>query len=261
MNHTFYVGYALDEVLRQAADVLGVSESNLATHPDFLLVGMSGEKKELGVEDIKPILEKAYLDPVTATKNVVVIDHAERLSVIAQNKLLLSLESSPYLLVLGCCSSDNALLPTVVSRCRILRKGRTSADGFFEAVASELSPSEAEMMYFASNGNLATYTDVLSKWKDEFMAMWEAADMKSFLSALHLLKEKDPLSISASKEGIYAGIRFLQYFALRKDGDSVVDGRSELLTELAEAERFCQNKLYTKDDFFLCVVQVCEVFF
>lgn len=101
----------------KAEKILG--ENNLSrSHPDLLW--FEAEDK-LGVEQAKQIREFLSLKPYQGNSHAVVLPAAENLTPDAQNALLKTLEEPPgeAIIILGVASEDQ-LLPTVVSRCRVV---------------------------------------------------------------------------------------------------------------------------------------------
>jgi len=88
-------------------------------HPDLLYI-RSGEK--LGIAESRKIKEHFSLKPYSAKGRVVVLEDASVMTDEAQNALLKTLEELPKeaLLILG-ADTDANLLPTVLSRCQIIR--------------------------------------------------------------------------------------------------------------------------------------------
>ena len=125
----------------------------------------SGEKNKryaMSVEDIKEILASLYLTPFELKNKVYIIENAESMSEICQNKLLKSLEEPPPRVCFVLCSSGS-LLPTVVSRCN-----RIELPPFdISLVERELgkfhknSPSEIKLAAQASRGSLGDAERIL----------------------------------------------------------------------------------------------------
>lgn len=86
-------------------------------HPDVEVLSAPADK-EIGVEPVRDLLEKAQSFPTAGPHRFFVIDGADRLSVAAGNALLKTLEEPPaasrfYLLA----ESNDRVLPTIRSRC------------------------------------------------------------------------------------------------------------------------------------------------
>ena len=81
--------------------------------------GGTSEKQKryaISVDDIREIIDSLYLTPFELKNKVYIIENAESMSEICQNKLLKSLEEPPARVCFVLCSSGR-LLPTVESRC------------------------------------------------------------------------------------------------------------------------------------------------
>ena len=111
-------------------------------HPDVLFVEPDGTAKTpvIKVEQIRQIAATAYLLPSEASRKVYILRQADRMNFNAQNAFLKLLEEPPqsaaFILAAG---NPGALLPTVRSRCELLRENASDAepseDGIREAEA------------------------------------------------------------------------------------------------------------------------------
>lgn len=101
---------------------------DIKKHPDILYIE-AGEK--LGVEKIKQIKSHLVDKPFLANNRAVVIENASVLTLEAQNALLKTFEEPPEtaVLVLG-INSEEDLIPTVLSRCQIVRLEDTVLEEF-----------------------------------------------------------------------------------------------------------------------------------
>lgn len=87
-------------------------------HPDLERVGRVIGKRDIGISQIRELLESIYRKPVSADGRVAIVDDAHRMTLEAQNALLKTLEEPPAgALLIVVTSSPERLLPTVVSRC------------------------------------------------------------------------------------------------------------------------------------------------
>lgn len=96
-------------------------------HPDLLYFPSDSK---LGVEQARIIREHFSLKPYCAKGRGVVLEDASNLTIEAQNALLKTFEEPPAdaLLILG-ASSDANFLPTILSRCQIVRVQGTGDRG------------------------------------------------------------------------------------------------------------------------------------
>lgn len=97
---------------------LHLSGVNL-NHPDIFY--FSAEEK-LGIAEARKIKSHFSLKPYSAKGRAVVLEDASKLTIEAQNALLKTLEELPKeaVFILG-ASSDDSFLPTILSRCQIIR--------------------------------------------------------------------------------------------------------------------------------------------
>lgn len=74
------------------------------------------QKRVMAVDDVERIIDSMYFTPFELDKRVYIIENAETMSEICQNKLLKSLEEPPERVCFVLCAT-RAMLPTVESRC------------------------------------------------------------------------------------------------------------------------------------------------
>jgi DNA polymerase-3 subunit delta' len=89
-------------------------------HADVQIIGLiSEEKREISIEQIREMQTAASLPPYEGRNKVFIFDKAELLSHEAANCLLKTLEEPlPQVLFILLTARENALLPTIVSRCQ-----------------------------------------------------------------------------------------------------------------------------------------------
>lgn len=111
----------------------------------------------MGIAEARKIKEHFALKPFSAKGRVLVIEDAGSLTIEAQNALLKTLEEPPQeaILILG-VASDTYLLPTILSRCQIIRLDATDptciTHNTYETFAKDLeklldSTAEARFAY------------------------------------------------------------------------------------------------------------------
>ena len=135
-----------------AQTVLGEAEPQAmrriaaGTHPDLLVIGRSLDERrarqriEIVLEDVRPVRE--FLHRTAAGRwRVVLIDGVDQLNRHAANALLKLLEEPPsHVLLLLTCSAPGRLLPTIRSRCRVLRL-RALDEPTMQQVLQQLLPA------------------------------------------------------------------------------------------------------------------------
>lgn len=79
----------------------------------------------IGIELIRKMQSSLFLAPYKGNKKVIVIDHAETLTIEAQNALLKVLEEPPlFAFIFLTSSSPDVFLPTILSRCQSIVLGQ-----------------------------------------------------------------------------------------------------------------------------------------
>jgi DNA polymerase-3 subunit delta' len=92
------------------------------SHPDIVFISPPEKKQSIGVEQVRSLQQSARFAPIEGRHKIFVLAQAERLTEQAANCLLKSLEEpQPNRVFILCAPSQAALLPTVVSRCQVIR--------------------------------------------------------------------------------------------------------------------------------------------
>lgn len=87
-----------------------------------IIVISRGDKATIGVDEIRKVKETLTLAPVEMNHKVYIIEEAERMTIQAQNALLLSLEEPPrWVMFILLCNDSTPLLETVKSRAPIIK--------------------------------------------------------------------------------------------------------------------------------------------
>lgn len=92
------------------------------THPDYQYLGIPEGKHEFPIELMQEVIGHLALKPARGRHRVAIIDDADTLSEEAANCFLKTLEEPPpssLLILLG--SSPDRQLPTILSRCQLIR--------------------------------------------------------------------------------------------------------------------------------------------
>jgi DNA polymerase-3 subunit delta' len=111
-----------------------------ATHPDFLTFPPDGPLRQITIEQMRLLKERAQFKPLHGARRVFLIDHIDRANEQAANSLLKTLEEPPeHLILLLAAENSYDLLPTIRSR----------------VVSFHLSPlSNADMQAFINSREL-----------------------------------------------------------------------------------------------------------
>lgn len=114
-----------------------------SAHPDRFVVTPEDKKKSIGVDQVREFGAWIAQSPALGRHKAAIIDPAGSLTMPAANALLKTLEEPPPGTCLILCAEDeDALAPTVRSRCARLRIGRVR-DADIEAVLEERGLADA----------------------------------------------------------------------------------------------------------------------
>lgn len=181
------------------------------THEDLFFMERTG-KETYRVDDAAALIERLRMRPYGNHK-VGIIDNAERMSETVQNKLLKTLEEPyPGTVILLATENREALLPTVRSRCVLLRlDDNDNKDENTDEVIGELLRLWHEKKYFFKireltkksfrvNENALNFLDVLeTNFRDRLLA-----DGVISPNTMQLLKNIDDIEVT--REAIKRGM-------------------------------------------------------
>lgn len=143
-------------------------------HPDLLWVEKPADKSQLGVDQVRALRADAYIRPNESGRKVYALKNAQQMTDEAQNAFLKVLEEGPaYAAFLLLAENHLALLPTVRSRCELLRLGgQGSVDSELERKGGEL----AGLLLGEDRWRLIAWCVPYEKAKrEEVLPLWEAA--------------------------------------------------------------------------------------
>lgn len=93
---------------------------HLATHPDFLTFPPDGPLRQISIQQIRLLKERAQFQPLKGANRIFLIDQIDRANEQAANSLLKILEEPPpYLILMMTAENPYDLLPTIRSRSLI----------------------------------------------------------------------------------------------------------------------------------------------
>lgn len=143
---------------------------NTENHPDMKI--LTPIKSKILIEQVRELQKDIYVKPYEAGKKVYIIENAESMTDQAQNCLLKTLEEPPASGILILLTARlEGLLPTIRSRCQLLKLGRVSRDSLrsFLIEKKGLEAEKAVLIARLSDGlvgnalNLATSADFFSE--------------------------------------------------------------------------------------------------
>lgn len=128
---------AADPAERPCRSCIACRRLDHGNHPDLHRLAPSGPGRQVKIGDrlapepgtVRFLIHELALAPAEGRWRVAIVEEADRLNEDAQNALLKLLEEPPAGTVLVLCATyEEALLPTVRSRCTRVRLGRVSRD-------------------------------------------------------------------------------------------------------------------------------------
>lgn len=126
-------------------------------HPDLHIYRSEGKVGLHSIASMRQFCEEVYMPAYESPWKVFIIHDAERMLTYSANALLKTFEEPTLDSVIILLSSNpNALLPTILSRCRTVRFQPVSKS--FEQ--KQKSPLRAEILTVLSGGKKGTYTEL-----------------------------------------------------------------------------------------------------
>lgn len=172
-------------VLRKAADERPEEPErrNFLLHPDLMLVEprRTATRLDIRVEQVRELVRQLEGRPFEARARVFVVDDAHAMTEQAQNALLKGLEEPPATShVLLVSAAPQGLLPTIRSRCQLLRLGALPASAVETYLQDEagLGPPEARLRASLAGGSLgvalAFESEAYRALREELLALLES---------------------------------------------------------------------------------------
>lgn len=175
-------------------------------------------KEEIDIASVRKLIERIGFRPYEARRKVAIVDGADRMNTSAANAFLKTLEEPPDDTILIMIASNmSALLPTIISRCQVVRFRPISHDGMVSLIKKMkgVSGDEAETAAALSKGSPgAALSDSLEE------------DQKTRELAVNLLANARTMSVAQ----IYS-------FANRLDRAKDREGTDRLLSAVRELVR------------------------
>lgn len=115
------------------------------------------KKDTIKKQDIEEIIENSFSKPFAASHKIVIIDDFDKVTPEGQNALLKTLEEPmDYLILILISSNMRNILPTIISRCRILKFVDLTQDRIEEFLLSKkVSERNARLFSRLSNGDVS----------------------------------------------------------------------------------------------------------
>lgn len=121
---------------------------------DLFIVKSDGNIKK---EEIEEIIETSFSKPFSGSHKIVIIDDFDKVTVEGQNALLKTLEEPmDYLILILISSTMKKILPTIISRCRVLKFSDVTVKKIENFLKKEnITEKNARLFSRLSNGNVS----------------------------------------------------------------------------------------------------------
>ena len=137
-------------------------------HPDVHQLAPGGASVQIKIDGIRQVLGRIALRPFNAAVQVVILDGAERLTEEAANALLKALEepSASTRFVLTTAQLPDCL-PTIVSRCQVIRCPKLPAEAIVTWLVQEdvCDAATAKTVAALADGSLARARTLADDWE------------------------------------------------------------------------------------------------
>lgn len=205
-----------------SADILAASHPQTphliasGQHPDYLMVQREGAV--IRIEDIRNMEKWLYQKPYWSQRRVVIINEAQYLNRESGNALLKTLEEPPAYAIIILVADDKMLLPTIVSRCQLVRFSPLAPD-YIKGVLTETGVSEQSSALAAvmAEGSLSTAALLLKREPGILLA--EATRLLSDLQAGRgqaVVLQAEAMEKDADyRQALYVVLRYLLIAAVR----------------------------------------------
>jgi len=126
-------------------------------HPDLSIVQAEGGSREIRIDQIRALQHRLALAPYEARFRIGLLLHFQDANANAQNALLKTLEEAPEkVILLLTADTPEGLLPTIASRCEILRLRPLPVEEAVRFLASlkGMDPAQATRLAHLSSGRV-----------------------------------------------------------------------------------------------------------
>ncbi len=196
-----------------SGDACGVCRNclkmNHDNHPDFLMIEPDGT--QIKNAQIEKFQEFIHIKPYDGHYKVIVIKEADKMNASSQNRILKTLEEPPtYIIVILLTTNSDTLLPTVLSRCQIIKLNGIHESLILNYIKEHYQTSD-EVIAKLADGSIGRAIEYISS--DHFKQIQDHTEViLSSINAKEKAKLLEQLSyLSAEKENIQ---KILDYMIL-----------------------------------------------
>ena len=124
------------------------------SHTDLVVISPTGESNTIKIDQIRALAAGLALFSVEGGRRIALIEHADLMNEDAQNALLKTLEEPPSRThVILAAAEDSRLMPTIRSRCAVIRLGLPDANQASELLGERLgvdAPTAVRLLRMSS---------------------------------------------------------------------------------------------------------------
>lgn len=136
-------------------------------HPDFKLI--EPKKGLIKKKEIDDLIRSMSIAPLESKRKIVVIDNSDQIGVEGQNGLLKTLEEPPpYVNIILISSNSNNLIPTILSRCQVLKFYPVNNKNIEELLKRNYNKTSEEANFIAHFTKGSVGRSILLSSSDDF---------------------------------------------------------------------------------------------
>ncbi|GAB4503204.1 MAG: DNA polymerase III subunit delta' [Anaerolineales bacterium] len=195
-------------------------------HPDLSIVQAESEGGVLKVEQVREVRRTLALKPYQAKYRIALFLRFQEANDSAANALLKTLEEAPaYAILLLTADAPEQLLPTIVSRCEVLRLRPSKMEDVERELESRgVESGQARLIAHVSGGRAGfalrvaeddSFLEVRQALLDDLQRLLSASRVKKFDYAEKLSKDKE-----AMRQALLVWLSYWRDVLLRASGAS-----------------------------------------
>lgn len=216
-------------------------------HPDVIYV-VPGKTKSLGVDDIREqIVEVASIKQYRYRYKIFIIENADDMTIQAQNALLKTLEEPPeYAVFLLTASNPDRFLPTILSRCVLLKMRPLTVAQIQRALEQKENSNlnQAALFAFYAQGSLGqgiqiACSDEFATMRDRILDCLKRISTSDFIEVMTMAKELEVYKNTPQ----FLDLIYLWYRDLLAANQ--MEGKAQLIQKDQEQEIFIQARKET----------------
>lgn len=192
-----------------------------SSHPDFVTFPPDGPLRQISIQQIRLLKERAPFNPLKGPRRIFLIDHLDRANEQAANSLLKIMEEPPpHLILMATAENVYDLLPTIRSRSIILNMSRLDKEEMQAFLrARKLDQAERRLSLSGGSPGIAVSIDLSAydRRRDAMLVLLEVGARRAPFAHWQVISEKLGASKSEKLEsylkvlyGLLEDVLFLQ---------------------------------------------------